>query len=53
MQSTFDEKNRILKYKEAFMDKVYCKYCGRDYPDECALPANNCQRHPDGRGKRV
>lgn len=35
------------------MGKVYCKYCGREYPDERALLANNCQCHPDGRGKQV
>ena len=51
MQSTFDEKNRILKYKEAFMGKVYCKYCGREYADARSLLANSCSRHPEGKGK--
>ena len=28
---------------------VYCKYCGRGFPDVRTLTANTCQNHPGGK----
>ena len=33
------------------MANYYCEYCGAKYSSVSALTANNCIRHPDGKGK--
>ncbi|MBN2769216.1 MAG: hypothetical protein JXR90_00820 [Spirochaetes bacterium] len=30
------------------MAKVYCEFCGKDYPDIRSLTQNDCGRHPAG-----
>jgi len=32
--------------------RVYCKYCGMDFPDVRTLTVNTCQHHPAGRGQQ-
>ena len=34
------------------MANFYCEYCGQKFPSVSVLTlANNCSRHPDGKGK--